>query len=231
MNLAAFVSGGKDSLFALYLAKKAGNKIEALVVMESSNPESYMFHYPNVHLVKEQAKLMGIKLIKQKTKGEKEKELEDIKKVLNKMKNIDGIVTGAVASSYQKSRIDAVCKELGLKSLAPLWNQNPEKTVREMLSNNFEIIITAVAAPPLDEKWLGRRFDEKCLEDLIKLNIKYGIHLNGEGGEFETFVTGCPMFSKKIIIKDAEKWWDARTKSGMLKINKIMLMDKKINKN
>jgi ABC transporter with metal-binding/Fe-S-binding domain ATP-binding protein len=225
MNLAALVSGGKDSVFALNLAKKAGHNIKAIIVMEPENPESYMFHYPNACLVEKQASLMDIPLVRKKTKGIKEKELDDLKKAIKKIKNIDGVVTGAVASNYQKTRIDNICKELSLESLAPLWNKDPENTIRDMLANDFEIIITAVGAPPLDETWLGRHLDKKCLDELIELNGKHGIHINGEGGEYETFVTDCPMFSKRIEIIESEKIWDEKTKSGILNIKKIKLFE------
>lgn len=223
--LAALVSGGKDSLYALYLAGK--ENIRYIITFASDNPESYMFHIPNIHLVEEQAKLMGIKIIKKPTKGIKEKELDDIKSALKAVSGeIDGVVTGAIESNYQKQRIDKICKELDLKSIAPLWHQDPEKLLRSMIRNGFEIIITGVAAPPLNEGWLGRKIDEACLKELVQLNKKYKIHICFEGGEGETFVKFCPMFNKRIEILDSIKHWDVKTKSGTLEIKKIRRIDK-----
>ena len=34
------------------------------------------------------------------------------------------------------------------------------------------------------------------LDDLEKLSVKFGFNLNFEGGEAETFVINCPLFSK-----------------------------------
>ncbi len=218
MNLAALVSGGKDSLYALYLAGKK-NGIKCVVSVASENPESYMFHVPNVHLVAEQAKAMGIELVMKATRGEKEKELDDLKAVLRELEGIDGIVTGAIESNYQKQRIDKICRELGLKSIAPLWHKSPENLLKAMIRDGFEIIITAVAAPPLDEDWLGRRIDEECVEELVELNKKYGIHPCGEGGEYESLVLDCPMFSKKLVVTKAEKHWDAKSRSGYMVVD------------
>ena len=226
MKLAALVSGGKDSIYSLYTAGK-NNKIVHILSFLSENKESYMFHVPNMHLVEEQAKLMSIPMTYIKTKGVKEEELDDIKSSLMKLKKesgIEGVVTGAVASVYQKSRIDDICKDLDLKSIAPIWGMPLGQSVADMIEEGFEIIIVAVAAPPLDEKWLGRKLDKKCLEELMILNKKYGIHPNGEGGEFESLVLDCPLFSKKIVIKESEKHYSGN--SGHLEIKKIELVAK-----
>lgn len=221
MKLVALLSGGKDSLYSLYCAKRAGHEIKTIVVVHTDNEESYMFHYPNTWIVEVQARLMGIPFVQQTTAGEKELELDDLTNILKTLDDIDGIVTGAVASTYQKKRIDAICENLGLKSIAPLWGRDSAETVASMIHDKFEIIIQAVAAPPLDEKWLGRKIDAGCLVELIKLNKQHGIHVNGEGGEYESLVLNSPLFSKKIIIKESETHWDAKTRSGMLEIKNI----------
>ncbi|MBI5072314.1 TIGR00289 family protein [Candidatus Woesearchaeota archaeon] len=224
MKLATMISGGKDSLYATYLAKKAGHEISCIISIISENPDSYMFHVPNAHLAKEQAKAMNLPIMIYKTKGTKEKELDDMKKALQDAKSnfcIEGIVTGAIASNYQKSRVDNICKELGLESIAPLWNRNNVELLKEMIRAGFEIIITAVAAPPLDEKWLGKKIDDECIQELLKISEKHGISVLGEGGEIETFVINCPLFSKRIEVLSTETLWDSKTRSGVLKINKI----------
>ncbi len=222
MKLASLISGGKDSIYATYLAKKAGQKIECFLAMLPDNSESYMFHSHNLHLLKVISQLSGIPLITGTTKGEKEEELKDLKNLMEKVKGkVDGITTGAIASNYQKSRVDKICNELNLESLAPLWGKDPQQILRGMLSDGFEIIIVAVAAPPLDERWLGRTIDEKCIDELSDLNKKYGIHICGEGGEYDTFVTKCPLYqNKRIEITVAEKTWDPKTRSGSLIIKK-----------
>ena len=217
MNLAALISGGKDSLYATYRAQQAGHKITHLITFVSENPESYMFHTANIHLVDTIANLTGLPLVKIPTKGEKEKELDDIKKALAELP-VDGITTGAIASVYQKSRIDNICNDLGLASIAPLWGQDPEHVLRDMLNDGFVVMIVAVAAPPLDAGWLGRTIDERCIDELVQLNRKYGIHPLGEGGEYDSLVLDCPLYSKRLIIDDAEKQWDEKTQSGVLSI-------------
>ncbi|MBU4245484.1 MAG: diphthine--ammonia ligase, partial [Nanoarchaeota archaeon] len=158
MKLAALISGGKDSIFAIYAMKQKGHEITYILTMMPARSDSYMFHHPNVHLTAMQADLMNIPQITGKTKGEKEKELKDLENLIATVKGkVDGIVTGALYSNYQKERIDAIAKKLGLKSEAPLWNIDLVKYWDLLLENKFEVVITAVAAEGLDKSWLGRK--------------------------------------------------------------------------
>lgn len=208
MKLAALVSGGKDSIFALYAMKQKGHEITHILTMMPARPDSYMFHHPNVHLTVIQAELMNIPQIVGTTKGEKEKELKDLEQLISKVKGkTDGIVTGALYSNYQKSRIDAIAKKLGLKSEAPMWNIDLEKYWDLLLESKFVVIITAVAAEGLDESWLGRKIDKSAVKEIIEISKKNKINIAGEGGEFETFVLDCPLFSKRIEIVEAHNEW------------------------
>ncbi len=230
MKFAALFSGGKDSTYAAFAASKK-HQLCCLLTLKSENKESYMFHTANIELAKEQAKLMKIPIIFQETKGVKEEELKDIEEALKQIKKkygIEGVVTGAVASKYQKSRIEEICKKLGLKCISPLWHKAPEKTLRKIIAAGFNIVVTAVAAEGLGKEWLGRKISDEAVDELILLSRRFGIHIMGEGGEFETLVTGCPMFSKKIVIEKSEKLWEPGTRSGELIIKKIKLCDKLI---
>jgi len=209
VRLVALTSGGKDSLFAAFVMHSQGFELRYLITLYPESPESYMFHYPNVSIVEDQAEAMGLPLLTKTTKGEKEGELEDLKAIIASVEEeIDGVVTGALSSEYQRQRIDVVCEELGLVSFAPLWHKDPEMLLREMLDAGFEVVITATAARGLGEDWLGRRIDEGCIADLRELNRKYMVHIGGEGGEYETLVLDMPMFSGKLEIKEGRKDWD-----------------------
>src|SRR3989344_8980859 len=176
MNLAILFSGGKDSTLALFKAQKL-HKISCLITLDSENKDSYMFHTP-INQVEVLAKKLKLPLIKQKTKGKKELELKDLKKAISlaiKKYKIQGVVTGAVASTYQASRIQKICNDLDLHCFNPLWQKNQLGLLNELLENKFEIIVVAVAAAGLDEKWLGRKIDKKAIAELVGLNKKYDI--------------------------------------------------------
>ncbi len=202
MRIAALFSGGKDSTYAAYLAKQ--HEIVCLISVYSKNPYSYMFHTPSITCVRKQADVMKIPLIEQETEGKKEDELKDLEKAIVKAKEkykIDGVVTGAVKSVYQASRVEKICKGLGLEIINPLWQKDEMELLNELISKKFEVIITGVAAYPLDEKWLGRKIDSAFVEDAKQLYEKYKINPAGEGGEFETLVLNCPLFSRQLRIK------------------------------
>jgi len=226
MKAAVLFSGGKDSTMAVYKAIEEDYDVEYLVSMLSDNPESYMFHVPNIHITDLSSEAMGIPLIKAKTHGVKEKELDDLKSVLNKLKDkgVEAIFAGALASEYQKSRIDQLCKDLGLMSNAPLWHIDPKEYMEEIIDSGFEVIIISVSAEGLDESWLGRRIDHELLEEIINLNSKYGMHMAFEGGEAETLVLDCPIFKKRIKIIESSNVWDRD--SGYLMITKAELENK-----
>lgn len=227
MKLAALFSGGKDSTLALYRVMKEGHEIKYLITMFSERQDSWMFHYPCIELTKLQSEALGIKQIIKKTKGEKERELKDLKDVIFSVKNdIDGIVTGALYSEYQKTRIEKICKELGLKCLSPLWHSDLEKMLKEEIGLGFEIIITGVASEGLDKSWLGKKINFDVIEKLKELNKKFGINIGAEGGEFETLVLDCPIFRKKMKMLDYDSVWDSKTNSGYLKIKKADLVEK-----
>jgi len=204
MRLGALSSSGKDSILALYLMQKQGHEINCLITLVSKNPDSYMFHTANINLSSLQAEAMNIPIIEKETLGEKEKELEDLKKALEEAKEkyaIEGVVTGALFSEYQKSRIEKVCKSSGLKVFSPLWHKEPEEELKELVKEDFEVIITVVAAEGLDKSWLGKKIDYKMIDELKKLK---NISIIGEGGEYESLVLDAPMFKKKIKIIDSE---------------------------
>jgi diphthine-ammonia ligase len=204
MKLAALVSGGKDGLYAAYLAGKR-HEIRVIVAIKSRNPESYMYHVPNIGLVKLQAETMRIPLIFRESEGKKEEELEDLKAALAEAKaqyGIEGVVSGAIYSKYQKERVDRICTELGLESLAPLWKRNPQELWHELFDTGFEAIVVTTKADLLGKEWLGRTINEEFVVDLRAFNS--AIDPCGEFGEFHSFVIDGPLFKNRIELGESE---------------------------
>ena len=204
MKLGVLFSGGKDSVYAAYLAGQE-HELSCLISVISENQESYMFHTPSIDKTKVQAEVMNLPLIIEKTKGEKEEELKDLEKAIKKgidEYGIEGIVTGAIRSVYQASRIQKICDKLGVECINPLWQKNEEEYLKELVKAKFKVIVVGVFAYPLNESFLGREIDEKFIEEVKKLYEKYKIHIAGEGGEFETFVLDCPLFDKGLKVVD-----------------------------
>ena len=185
--------------------------------------DSYMFHFPNIHLTEHISRALEIPLVTAETAGIKEKELNDLKKLLLSL-DVDGIVSGAIMSSYQKERIGNICEELGIKSVTPLWHQDPLDIMNELIDLKFKVIIIGVYAYGLDQTWLGREINPETLEKLVELNEKYQISLVGEGGEYESLVLDAPIFKKRIEIVEAETNYEDN--SGVLAVKEAKLVDK-----
>jgi len=196
MRLVALSSGGKDSIYSIYTVENWGWEVPYVLSVFPKTRESYMFHFPLIELTEKQAELMNKEFVKVETNAVKEEEMLDLKKVVEKL-DVDGVVSGAVASEYQKQRIDFMCEELGIKSFAPLWHKNPLSLLKEQVEV-MDVIISGVAAYGFDKSWLGRRIDNETIRDLIKLKKQYGVQEGGEGGEFETIVTNSPLFKKPL---------------------------------
>lgn len=203
LKLGALFSGGKDSNYALYLMQKHNYEISCLITLKSKNDESYMFHTPAIGLTKLQARSLNIPLIEQETEGNKESELKDLESSIKKAKDkyqIEGIVTGAIFSNYQRDRIEKICDRLNLKIFSPLWHKNQEDLMKELIKEKYEIILTAVACEGLNKNHLNKIIDETFLNELVSLNKRFRINVAGEGGEFESLVLNAPNFKKKIKI-------------------------------
>lgn len=214
MSNACLYSGGKDSTLALHKAVRSGKKIDLLITMRPENEYSYMFHYPNTAYTSLQAEALGIRQVFADTKGEKELELMDLERVL-KENDVKLLVTGATYSSYQADRINNICKNLGIESVAPLWHIEPLEELNE-LSSDFNAIITSVSAEGFDKSFLGARIDDKIIKRLQKLNSRYKVNMLFEGGEAESFVLDAPLFRKRIIIEKAKTEWDGSTGRYMI---------------
>ncbi len=156
-----------------------------------------MFHHPNVELTARQAEALGLEHVFVETTEENwsEKLIETFKQLGAK-----GIVAGAIASEYQRRRIDRIGESLGIPTYAPLWHKGNE-LMNEML-DYMEIVVTAVSAEGLGPEFLG-----EPLKKIVDAK-KPGIHPFLEGGEGETFVTNAPFFKNRIEIKKWEKSWD-----------------------
>jgi ABC transporter with metal-binding/Fe-S-binding domain ATP-binding protein len=210
-------SGGKDSSWALYRALQQDRPVERLVTVHPVG-DSFMYHVPATELASLAAESIGLPLVDvrpddfeiaagdDENSGERgDRELEPLEDALvelaDELGGIGGVTAGAVESSYQTTRIEGMCERLDAELFAPLWQEDPRELADAMLDAGFEITIIRVAAYGLDESWLGRTLDAEALAELEELNDEYGVHILGEGGEFETLVTDGPHMDQPIELE------------------------------
>ncbi len=211
MKLAALFSGGKDSTYAIYLAKKQGHEIACLLSVFPESDESHLLHHPNLKWTSLQSESMSIPQITIQSGSNTDTELIALENILSKSQDqyhIDGMVHGGINSQFQKDIFENLCSKLNLKSISPLWGTEPKQYLENLLTDNFNFIITSVSSGGLDDSWLGKKIEKDEIQRLEYLSKKFGFNLNFEGGEAETFVINCPLFSHPIEILKGKKFWD-----------------------
>ena len=212
MKLAAFFSGGKDSTYAIYYVKKAGHNVQVLFTALPKSDESHLLHFPNIEQTKIQSKSMSIPQIIQNiediSSDIEELNLNELIKKAKKTFDFEGIVHGGISSVYQKEKFENLCHKNNLKLISPIWQKNAIPYMKELLDSGFEFIITSVSSGGLDQSWLGKKIGYTELHELESLSKKFQFNLNFEGGEAETFVIDCPLFTNKIKIINSNKIWD-----------------------
>ncbi len=223
MRVACLFSGGKDSTYAAYIAMQRGWEIASLLTVRPADPESMMFHVPNLAVTALQAEAMGLPLLEEAAKPGEEGELDALRRIFSRA-DADGIVVGAIASDYQHSRVHRIAAETGLRVFAPLWRQDPERLVRDYLAAGLHIVFSSVSADGFDATWLGRAWDDATIQDLLQLHRSRGVHPCGEGGEFETLVLDAPFFEKTIEVLEAMPIWNGS--SGVWRVVRAQLVDK-----
>ena len=212
MKLASLFSGGKDSTYAIYVVQKQGHDIACLLSVFPKSDESHLLHHPNMAWTKLQSESMNIpQLLISSDSDNTDEELSKLEILLQRAKeqfDIEGVVHGGIKSNFQKDKFETLCSKLNLIIVTPLWGIESQQYMNDLLDSKFEFIMTVVSSGGLDDSWLGKLISKSDIDILKRLSQKFGFNLNFEGGEAETFVINCPLFTNSIKINQFEKIWD-----------------------
>jgi len=221
--VAALFSGGKDSTYATYVAMQRGWDVTHLLSIMPEDRDSMLFHTPNLHLTGLQAESMRVPLIREPAAMGEDGELDALRRIFKRI-DVDGVIVGAIASDYQHARVNRIADEVGLRVFAPLWRRDPRRLVYDYLEAGFDVAFSSVSAEGLDASWLGRRWDDRVIQDLLHLEETRGVHPCGEGGEFETLVLDSPMFRDRVRVVRADREW--RGTAGIWRVAEARLESK-----
>jgi ABC transporter with metal-binding/Fe-S-binding domain ATP-binding protein len=204
LRVLALLSGGKDSVAAAEVARGFGWDVVASLVMVPAEDDAWMFHTPNLAVVQGVAQCLGMPLIEAPCRSGADNEVADLETALAKAKEefrLDGLVSGALASEYQKTRIDAIGHRLGLKTFAPLWHKEPAPYLRSLIAGGYDIRFSRVAAEGVPLSWAGQRLDGAKIQAMEGHAARP--HVAGEGGEYETLVLAAPHYRGRIEVRKA----------------------------
>jgi diphthine-ammonia ligase len=211
MRCVALLSGGKDSVAAIDVARQHGFDVPVALAMQPAADDAWMFHTPNLHVLPAVAEALGMHLVTAPTRGDAEAEVADLESALRRVRDehgVEAIVSGALASEYQRTRIDRIGHRLGLKTFAPLWHKQPAAHLATVTGPLWDVRVVRAAADGLDARWCGRRLDVAAVGELAALPTRP--HIAGEGGEYETLVLDAPGYRSRIVVDEARDEISAR---------------------
>ncbi len=228
MRLLSLYSGGKDSTYALVKANEMGHDISCLLTMHPDTDASSLFHYPNIWVTRYLGEAMRIPSLgftaPSGTREDESKFLEQAIIAIKSLHEIHGVVHGGIFSKFQSEIVQKICRKHNLAVVAPLWHIEQSEYMDLLLEKNFQIKIVSVSAMGLDKGWLGISLDREALNRLKSLSQKYRFSVCFEGGEAETLVVDCPIFYKKLQVRQANIHWDGQR--GMFEILEVALVEK-----
>lgn len=217
----ALSSGGKDSILALHLAVQAGLRVESVLTVFPEDPDSMLYHTYNLAHVKLIAHEMGLDW---RTMVAKREEEESALVVALDRLNTEVVVTGGVASNYQRIRFERAAASLGLAVYAPLWGMTAQEEYAKIHALGMDVLVVAVAAYGLGQDWLGTHLTRERTSQLLRLARRFGFNAVGEGGDLDTFVLDAPLYGRRLEVAEASTTW--RGDAGVYEIKALRAVGK-----
>lgn len=204
MRVFALLSGGKDSVAAIEVAQGFGWDVVGVLALRPAADDAWMFHTPMLGAVRGVAECLGLPLLEAPVREGADLEVADLEAAVQAARETwraDGLVSGALASEYQRARIEGVGHRLGLKTFAPLWHKDPRAHLRQLTGPGWDVRFSRTAADGVPNAWCGQRLDAAKVEAMLAHRSRP--HVAGEGGEYETIVLDAPHYRRRLIIDQA----------------------------
>lgn len=197
MNALCSWSGGKDSCYALIKAKEQGYTPKVLLNVLNEAGKISRSHGIPADILKTQANAaqLPIHLI-QSSWQEYEMKFTSALQRLKLSYDLDGAVFGDIDLQAHRDWEEKVCSNAGLQAILPLWQQDREALVMQMLNSGIKTMIVS-CNEKMGESFLGRILDEELIKQLKAINVD----VCGENGEFHTIVLDCSLFSHPLNVE------------------------------
>ena len=269
LNVVGLISGGKDSFYSILHCIANQHRVIALanlypagvlspsVATEDLN--SYMYQTAGHSIVPLYAEALRLPLYRQEICGIAANSLRDyhpgsstdnsidetesllplLRKVIIAHPTVNAVCSGAILSTYQRTRIESAARRLNLIPLSYLWQypalppSSPGGLLDDMAAVGFDVRIVKVASGGLDEDLLWSNLMDQSVRRKVERSIaRFGGSVLGEGGEYETLVVDGPpaIWRGRIEVQDqewcigrgggGEAWMDIRHGAG--KVEKRM---------
>ena len=197
-KVVAFLSGGKDSVYALYEALHNGINVDYLLFVKNGSKA----HRLNSWLLELVSETLGIPAVTT------EKELPTIRKTLQELK-ANRVISGVMITPEHMGWYQQICEPIDVEHYAPLWGKKPIAALNEIKNLGFQTRIIEVDESMGSRKnWIGKELDTPVIQEMEELEKEQKINPSGELGAYHTFVLDCPLYNKRINILDSEVIWE-----------------------
>ncbi|KAG2152366.1 meiotically up-regulated 71 protein [Suillus cothurnatus] len=229
MKYVALLSGGKDSCYNLSHCNANGHQLVAAATLSPQSGkdeiDSYMYQTVGQDAIEFVARALEVPLYRRVIQGDPIEqnaeygsrsaggagvlgdETEDLYTLLEHVKvhhpDVQGVSVGAILSNYQRVRVEHVCRRLSLTPLSYLWQRDQAELLSEMIAAGIKSVLIKVAGIGLTVKHLGKTLNE-MQDTFTRLNSLYGLHICGEGGEYETLTLDSSLFKHRIVLDETE---------------------------
>ncbi len=197
-------SSGKDSTWALHLLRQQPDvEVVALLTTFNSVVDRVAMHAVRRALVELQAERTGLPLWSVKLPWPcSNLEYETRMRSACQRATSEGITAVAFGDLFLQEIRDYRVRQLhgsGLEPLFPVWDIPTAQLGRDMIASGVKAKITCVDPSKLSKSFAGRDYDLPLLQALPS-----DIDPCGENGEFHTFVSDAPVFSRPIGVRAGE---------------------------
>ena len=227
MNVAILYSGGKDSSFAVDYAVSQGWKIEYLLSVKPTRTDCFLFHFATVEHTPLLAKSLGLRhILASCSVADPAQEAKIVHDIVVKQLKVDAVLLGG--TGLQETKLNSIRKALlpyNIKVFATHEGKPHDKVMLEMLDKGYRFIITQIASDGLNKEWLGHELTKDNIHAFFERSKKYGFHVGGEGGYYDTLTLDCPLFKFALEVQESHKIMEAEN-AGHLVIDKIALVEK-----
>ncbi|MCL2640652.1 MAG: diphthine--ammonia ligase [Phycisphaerales bacterium] len=200
MNFALSYSGGKDCVLALHRMITAGHTPVALITTVNVDQDRSWFHGIPVALLQAAAGSLKIPLLVCECTADGYAQAYDAGLLKARQIGADACVFGDIDIDGHRQWNQARCEKAGLDCVLPLWNQNREALVHEIIEAGFKAVIKIIQSDKLGESFLGQSLSLSLIAKMKAL----GIDVCGGNGEYHTFVHDGPIFNHPVPFQMGE---------------------------
>lgn len=199
-------SGGKDSSLALAVLRASTDyEPVALLTSVTRGYDRISIHGVRRSLLEAQARAVGLPLFEVTLDPQSSNDayeaafLDGVASLTRAMPAVQHMAFGDLYLEDVRAYRERLLEPTGLKGLFPLWARDTTELAAEFVRDAYRAHLVCVDTTQLDGSFAGREYNHQLLAELPG-----SVDPCGEGGEFHTFVSDGPIFSRPVALTIGE---------------------------